>query len=166
MLELSADNYPTAALSSGAVLPLILRFHRESLRTLQSISSKQDTQTAQLGLKRFRSFPVPRMIYGVDRTPQVTLLTPSTLVDDMPSGNGDLCTTCKDPATLSMGSVLSCQLTTPRKGCTRVTVVLHIQLSGFAPATACEFISNYLMHYPPANRICGCLRIARRVTPP
>ena len=54
------------------------------------------------------------MIYGADRTAQVTSLTPSWLADGMPSGNGDLCTTCTDPATISIGSVLSCQLTTPK----------------------------------------------------
>jgi hypothetical protein len=41
---------------------------------------------------------------------------------------------CKDPATLSMGSVLSCQLTTPKRIGLESPSVLPLELFRFAPA--------------------------------
>ena len=55
------------------------------------------------------------MIYGMDRTARVTLLTPSTLADDNALGKWVTFVYLQRSSNAFHGSVLSCQLTTPKK---------------------------------------------------
>jgi len=145
LLELSADNSRSFFWRGYALDPSL---PPGKLKNPAIHFFEKDTQTTQLGLKRSRSFPAPRMIYGADRTAPMTLLTPSTLAND--NGLGKWVTFVSFAKIQQRFPWVCSELSADnsKKFRSEPPSFCNIQLFGFAPAKARSSFQIIRSHYP------------------